>query len=965
MDCLPSTSPLSIVRNNCKKTNGATYDIVTQNPKTNWVLTNPEGFFTEWCKQIKESNFETPTIVYQKASENVPLIIDFSMIFGSSKEKNPIDSDFLPMLIKCVQKSIICLYEDDEEILNCCVLDHDKIHEIKTEEVSGIKITYSWKIRLFFPNLKINVENISKIVYKKLPEEINKLNIMKYLDGGAPENFIGNIKAFTGDLIPMYGTSEKKEQVLYYNCSYPDIRNEDLDDVETIDLDQIFDVNRHSLVQTEIVNPEMFGNLNHDNLLPFYLTTNYKAAYIQPIKENETPIKIDDDITNRFEAIDENEPDSSDFSHAKELVKMLANERFTKRIFSINIGKGLHNASEGGPEGLKLWTDLIRKNCNHDKTPNYIENNDVAGTCEELYNNFDYDDIITVKTIAHYARIDSSVRYENWHRSVGIQYIKRALYGTNYAVAKAFCWQYWLDYACSNVEKKTVYHFKKSRWNRINGCYKIRIELSENFKRTFELLRVKLSQRAFDSKGEDKTQIEKDIKKISALITKLETRPYKASVTGEILDLIFIDKFDEKLDSNGNVTGHPNGVTEVDYTLGTIEFRQGMPEDYIYRITAVPYNKDLTFDHPKVKALMGWVSQMFMDEDLKINFLKLLASGFVAGNLEKILPILTGDKHNSKSTMVKLIARTWGMYAIKVPISLLTFGYGESGKANPDIARLSGSRWAFADEPEYGSKINSGSTKRVTGNDDIPGRSLYQETTDMKSTATVIVSANGMMGVDNPDMAIKDRLFPMPCLTTYLAVKDAPTDPEEQIRRRIFPRDPNFINTVERYRDALLWVSYQYFSLYATEGITKTESVTTFLDEYWEGNDRYIAYRKERLSDAGENSSVTVSVMYKDFERWHKANFSNEKVPDRTVFRRNFTDRIGPLQSGNCWNKIKLIETESNVNDMTSSLSNKHRKIKTPGRSVSGMVLEKVGRISEINEKPIAQDTMVGELLTV
>ena len=75
------------------------------------------------------------------------------------------------------------------------------------------------------------------------------------------------------------------------------------------------------------------------------------------------------------------------------------------------------------------------------------------------------------------------------------------------------------------------------------------------------------------------------IKKIGVLISKLKSRPFRQNVLLVSLEKFFIDKFDDKLDSNSNLMGMLNGIIEV--IESDVVVRHGKPEDFISKSTGI------------------------------------------------------------------------------------------------------------------------------------------------------------------------------------------------------------------------------------------------------------------------------------------------------------------------------------------------------------------------------------------
>ena len=78
-------------------------------------------------------------------------------------------------------------------------------------------------------------------------------------------------------------------------------------------------------------------------------------------------------------------------------------------------------------------------------------------------------------------------------------------------------------------------------------------------------LRTSISVKVNDSVDNNfKDSAEVLIKKIGVLISKLKSRPFKQNVLLESLEKFFVDKFDDKLDSNPDLMGMLNGILRLE-----------------------------------------------------------------------------------------------------------------------------------------------------------------------------------------------------------------------------------------------------------------------------------------------------------------------------------------------------------------------------------------------------------------
>lgn len=904
------------------------------------------NFFAEYCSRLKSLMTEglgqrtveemddeevdmAVLSIGQKPTQFIPIIVDLNLHFAHHPGE-PYDTSFIQKVVKCIQSAIFDYYEidrDDQDVLTCIVSEWTTPAVVKDRR-PGHESAHMYRLRFQFPFCRVGGDTISKLV-PRISAYLRRVNAIGALEQTPIGDWEQILKPLINDPIPLYGSSEKKEYpMLIVSEIYDDLIDEDLDAslIETLAVEDVFSINEHSLAKTGVINPDIFEGLDDTDLLPVYLSNNFTAKTVSVRMTESTPsFDIEEDIPQEFGRFTEqNRNEKTRIEIAIDLLSLVSLGRFLRRLSWIDIGKALHNSCNGESEGLCIWIQYTERAINNLKgEPDYLNGRSVHDVCREEYESFDTDGVITVKTIAWFAQEDNPVNYKKWHNRWAMPYRESALTAVDNDIAKALYCDIWLKFCCGSISHRDYYEFRNHRWIKIDGGYSIRNYISTEFKRTFEDLRANLAvQVAHSNDNNYKARTEETLKALSSLIGKLGTTGKKSNIMKEITDLIFVERFDDVVNKNGNITGHPNGVTEVDYDNRLIEFRAGKPEDYITRTTLARFCPDMTWEHPRVVELMDYLEKFQTVEETRHFFLKLLGSGFKAGNLDKKLPVLTGDKNNSKSTVVKLIMKTWGSYAVKFPTTGLTRGYSDSGSANPAWARLAGPRFAFADEPDQKERFHSGPTKLVSGNDDFYARQLYKEGGDLEPTATVITACNKPPPFENADDACKERFFLLPCASTWLPADRIPRKEDGTFQDRYFAMDKDFINRVKFFGPALLWVSFQYFPIWAEEGLEDIpEEIQQATDAYWAENDVYLMYTSDRIETTDDgNVSLTVTELYQDFEVWYNKFNKGKDCPDRGTFRYHLISRWGERPTNNAWwgIKFKEVNTHTATNSMAS-----------------------------------------------
>lgn len=903
--------------------------------KTNWYVGNGElgEFFAQYCETLQdaiENNIndeqniledsddgiehkdKTSRAIYgivQKATPNIPIVVDFNMKFDSLPEE-PYSEEFIFEALRIIQSTIDDLYSidrSDEEAMSllCAVSEWTIPAVISRGTIHNSKKRYMYRLRFHFPFIRVSAKSLTKL-RKMLISEIRS-NPPRFTRSHPIGDWGEILKVFTTEGIPLFGSSEKKEYPpLSHVGIYDDIIDMDTSgEIDSIPIGEVFDVSQHSWGQTQLVDSEIFDNLDKTELLPYFLSN----EYILRTTAERDMVVVESDYEEEGAAYEYNKGNNtsrekSQFDIATELIDLVSHKRFTKRITWMDIGRALHNASGGSDEGLFMWTSYTQRALKHckGKTPDFLEG-DVSDLCAEEYDSFDIEGPITVKTLAWYAMEDSPKKYKVWHDNWSGPYRERALDLTDSSIAKALYCHIWLTFCCTDMRSREFWNFRNHNW-KLNPCgYKIRLYISNEFRRTFEDDRTKLSQQASRSNDESfKRRATDTIDILNKLIKKLGMVASKNNFMTELMSLLFVERFNEFRDDNGNLTGCPNGTFEVDYDNRTIDFRNGKPEDYLTKQLGVRYDDRLSLEHPKVVELMEYLKKWQTQKETLHWNLKMWGSFLIEGNLDKKLPFYLGDKNNSKSTIVKLLMKTLGSYGVKFPTTGLTRGYSDSGAANPAWVRLSGPRGAFGDEPSPKEKLKPETSKLVSGNDPFYARGLFKDGGDLKATATVVTSANRIPQFENPDDACYERLVAVPCGSTWLPKDRLPKDKKECEEKRLFPMDKDFVNRVAKFGPAMLWLMVHYFPTWCEEGLeVLPPEIKEATDAYWAENDIYLIYTTDRIVQSDENDSITVSQLFQDFEVWFEKYNRNNECPDRPTVKYHFGLRWGKPKDDTWW----------------------------------------------------------------
>lgn len=892
----------------CKPTHVSFYPSkykINIDPK-NWF-----NFWSEYCQLVYDNDNNNNNIDYylgEITGEETPIVIDLSFEFKNEEKQSGdyYDEPFLLALVKSFQDSIkdnLKLSNEKSEYI-CCVFDSDDNYINESEEIV--------QIRLQFPFCKIDKKVFKDVI---LPNAIQNLRLDNVLSNltQQPNNDWNKIikQCYDKDSInyvTLYGSKimsnypDLKLNHIYTKISNNIINN--LDNCEEeydIELDECFNLSLHGHILSGYINVDKLKELNDDIYfwLPMFLSTYYGKSVTLPLK-NMTSTSYSNN-----NSIEYSQKEQSNKQIATTLLNILSIKRVEQENYWLDVGKALYNVFDGSEEGLIYWTKFTERSDKKTKED-----------CEDRYDDFQYENNLTHKTIGWYARQDSPKKYAAWHKSWYTQSMEDAFSLLSDDVALCFKRVFWLDFACTSTSNYgSWYHFENHRWYKVDNGSDIRHAISKDFITILrKYLKCVLDHALETDDKKTKEQADITMDKINKLIKRLKELTYKNKIVRTLADFYHQEdkEFSKKLDDNDCLLGMRNGVIETTDTEAI--FREGKPEDFVSMSTGISYPTNYTWNHPKVRALKLWYRQTFIDESI-LNYVEKLHASLLKGrNSDKLFPACAGDVNNSKSMWKKLIDAGYGPYAIDFPMSVLSGK--KSGGPSPELAQATTARIAFLMEPDNGEDFRNGVLKMLTGGDSFFARFCHKDGGKTIAMFKLFLICNQVPIIPNCDKAVKERFRIIPHLSTWVKKHEAPKTLEEQFKERKFPMDKFFDKKIPRMAAAFMWMSVQNYKVYCDEGLVEPKEVLEHTKKYWDENDVFILFTNENIEPAwidkektkkDPSSILSLQDIYTNFGKWFKETYPGIKIPDRSTVKKELSTRWkSKPNSQNCWHGIKV-----------------------------------------------------------
>ncbi len=843
---------------------------------------------------------------------SLPLIGNFVFKFHveEGEEDRGYYGENLPMsIIKCYQKAITDLLNISPEMSEyiCCVTEG---HSYRKGEFVKINM------RIQFPFCQIDTRYYKKTFRPYVEKLLRQNQVMKAFEM-QPIGDWGEIMIDFTDSVPMYrSTTEQGVPHLalthiYYLIEDSHIENELAPEIS---LKNVFKPSAHSFVHCgKIPLTDIPYKPNDDEdeddfykyWLPLFLSIHFWPAQTLP-KENEKAT-TEAKKQNYYE-VDEVDSDNP-VSMSQALLPLLSIERANKDFSWLDVGRVLYNVHNGSEEGLKRWIDFSRRAT--------VPGRDEA-MCTYKYHKEFKGNLLTVATLAWYAKLDNPDSYDDWHANWCNKTLNESTSATHADVAKAIYRVFWLEYIYSS-DSGLWYEYRGNHFYKIGRePIPLRRQILGRFIFIYERMRKNLTDESFTNRSmsdESKNNIEFKLKAINNLINKLKNENYKTTIVKSIKDFFHVEEFEKKCDKNNFLTAMSNCVLEV--VDKRVRVRPGKPEDYMLKFSTLYYPMDYTWDTPWVKEVLDWFDKITLrNRDLRHYFLKRISSFLRGQNIEKLFDVWTNEGNGGKSKVIETLQFMYGSYFVDFPVSLLASGNGKSSSGpNPELAQAMDARCAILSEPDDRVSLGGGIIKRLTGGDRIFTRFLHDNGGSMQLTFKTIMVCNRIPDIANVDKALMNRFVIIPFLGTWH--HDVPETEEEQYKVGRFKIDVDFDKKIPELAKALMWISVQYYYHYANEGLVFPDIVKEYIKKHWEDNDCYLHFIAEKIEyvykDADKkeiDTSVTLSAseIYPFFGQWFRNFYPGLPVPTTPQFRADMcmSGRLGPQPLKGVWLGIRM-----------------------------------------------------------
>ena len=325
------------------------------------------------------------------------------------------------------------------------------------------------------------------------------------------------------------------------------------------------------------------------------------------------------------------------------------------------------------------------------------------------------------------------------------------------------------------------------------------------------------------------------------------------------------------LNKHKNLLCVKNGV--VDLQTGKL---YPLAEKYL-----ITNQADVSFDQNADTAFVEkFFSEVIPDEPTRQGVLRYLGYGLTGEKNYHICQFWRGRGANGKSTIIDMLIKLFGSYAIKLPTNAMIEAPRplDPNAASPALAMLDGDiRLAILDEIPRNCRLDATTFKTITGDQFITARPLYCNPRKIELRAKLILNGNHLPNFDVDDGGLQRRI-------------------NNVEYTQFFPADradvtlPNKLTTQEN-RSALLKILVAQAQEFYRNGLIESDAMKDAKAEYFNEND-FVASFVDEYCIVGEGGEIK----RKDFEsrltQSYPAETSRLKKKD---LLRIVTDRLSAL----------------------------------------------------------------------
>ena len=405
------------------------YQILDQNLTKFW-----DGYCNIVTDQI-ENNEESDICLAELSGNVMPLLQEFIFKFeddeltGEDDIWEPYTDNFLGWLCYLYQTLLQQYFNIVDENMLMVVVMESIDHWFEYTQTGKVFVI---KVRLQFPNARIDVKTQDNFIRNEMITLLRKNNVMSKMErqpiGDWDTIMIKNLKTTP---IMLFGSTSAKNipalKIVHIWNKITKLMIDEYIEPAELEISEAFNMNLHEHVRNGTVDLGIFKASVHEfHWLPMYLSIHYGSNTLLLKKT------VDKKVVNKYDQTDArvfgsksqfeyNESEGLDM--AGKLLQILSPVRYQQESYWLDIGRALYHTDHGGNNGLLIWTkQTIHATKDLQQLPAFM-NDGIHAQREDIIkevcrNNYDLFGLcnITIKTLGIFAKKDDLDGNDLWHR---------------------------------------------------------------------------------------------------------------------------------------------------------------------------------------------------------------------------------------------------------------------------------------------------------------------------------------------------------------------------------------------------------------------------------------------------------------------------------------------------------------------------------------------------------------------
>ena len=441
------------------------------------------------------------------------------------------------------------------------------------------------------------------------------------------------------------------------------------------------------------------------------------------------------------------------------------------------------------------------------------------------------------------------------------------------------------NYICVLLKPAKFYYFNGVRWTEDSSNTKIFNLIVNNLTRQYQDYKKLLTK----DDEEEKKLINKLLKQLNGKLSFID------GIIEWISRILFNISILKKFDENPDLMGFNNGV----YQFSTKTFRQSKPTDYITKNTGYDFP---TGDKGYKPAIDLFLKQVFPDEEVRNFVLQLQAQSLCGYKIKDLILTHTGKGGNGKSILIKILSEVFGDYYIEIPPAMITCqNKGSHNTPDPFLSEIQGCRYATANEPKSGLKLNDSIVKLFGSQENVKYRMLYSNVPEiLKTQIKTNIYCNNKLEFDANDGGLIRRLK----VIKYVSKFDEKPNEENNIYKINYNLDKIVVDWKEDYMKMLISIydpNYEY---------NEPELIKQWSGEYCDDNNDVKKFVEDLLEHTNSKTDYllikNLKELYKSCKEYDQSKLKNLKECLEKEMNTSVLDK-SKIKINNKWSDVRSI----------------------------------------------------------